>query len=45
MSTSVQGEPRPLPAVVDVAAARIVQESLTNVVRHSTGKNAQVTVT
>ncbi len=45
VSTAVQGEPRPLPAVIDVAAARIVQESLTNVVRHSTAHNAEVTVT
>ena len=44
VSTTVQGEPRALPAVIDVAAARIVQESLTNVVRHSTAKNADVTV-
>jgi signal transduction histidine kinase len=42
--TTVQGEPRPLPTVIDVAAARIVQESLTNVVRHSTAENAEVTV-
>jgi signal transduction histidine kinase len=45
VTTAVQGEPRPLPSVIDVAAARIVQESLTNVVRHSTAKNAEVTVT
>jgi signal transduction histidine kinase len=45
VTTAVQGEPRPLPAVIDVAAARIVQESLTNVVRHSTATNAAVTVT
>jgi signal transduction histidine kinase len=41
----VLGEPRALPTVIDVAAARIVQESLTNVVRHSTATNAVVTVT
>jgi signal transduction histidine kinase len=45
VTTAVRGEPRPVPAVIDVAAARIVQESLTNVVRHSTAENAEVTVT
>lgn len=45
VTTAVHGEPRPLPSVIDVAAARIVQESLTNVVRHSTAENAEVTVT
>jgi signal transduction histidine kinase len=45
VTTTVGGEPRPLPTVIDVAAARIVQESLTNVVRHSTAENAEVTVT
>jgi signal transduction histidine kinase len=45
VATDVQGSPRPLPTVIDVAAARIVQESLTNVVRHSTAENAEVTVT
>jgi len=44
VTTAVHGEPRPLPTVIDVAAARIVQESLTNVVRHSTAENAEVTV-
>lgn len=45
VTTAVRGEPRALPAVIDVAAARIVQESLTNVVRHSTAEHAEVTVT
>jgi signal transduction histidine kinase len=45
VTTAVDGSPRPLPTVIDVAAARIVQESLTNVVRHSTAENAEVTVT
>jgi signal transduction histidine kinase len=45
VTTNVAGESRPLPTVIDVAAARIVQESLTNVVRHSTAEKAEVTVT
>ncbi|MBJ8345949.1 sensor histidine kinase [Antrihabitans sp. YC2-6] len=42
--TDVEGEVRRLPSVVDVAAARIVQESLTNVARHSPGSSAAVHV-
>lgn len=42
VTTAVHGDARPLPAVIDVAAARIVQESLTNVVRHSTAGTAAV---
>jgi signal transduction histidine kinase len=38
------GAPRPLPAEVDVAAYRIVQEALTNSARHSAGHAATVYV-
>jgi signal transduction histidine kinase len=41
VTTAVKGSPRPLPKVMDVAAARIVQESLTNVVRHSTAETLE----
>jgi signal transduction histidine kinase len=40
----VRGEPRSLPSAVDVAGYRIVQESLTNVVRHARAHEATVTL-
>jgi signal transduction histidine kinase len=40
---AVEGAARPLPAGVDLAAFRVVQEALTNVVRHA-GGDARATV-
>ena len=41
---SVAGAARPLPAAVDLAAYRIVQESLTNVVRHAHATTVSVNI-
>jgi signal transduction histidine kinase len=40
----VRGQTRSLPAGVDLAAYRIIQESLTNVVRHARATSAQVSI-
>lgn len=41
---TVTGPPRPLPPGLELAAYRVVQESLTNTVKHASGATAAVTV-
>jgi signal transduction histidine kinase len=40
----VHGEPRPLPSGIDVSAYRIVQEGLTNAIKHAGKARAEVIV-
>jgi signal transduction histidine kinase len=41
----IDGEARPLPSTIEVSAYRIVQEALTNTVKHSTATRADVHLT
>jgi signal transduction histidine kinase len=44
VSVRVEGEPRPLPPGIDLSAYRIVQEGLTNSLKHAGPANAEVLV-
>jgi signal transduction histidine kinase len=45
LDVTVRGKPRELPAGADLAAFRIVQEALTNVVKHAGTDHSQVIIT
>ena len=44
VALEIEGAPRPLPAAVDLSAYRIVQEALTNTIKHAGREHARVRV-
>ena len=44
VAVRIEGSPRPLPPAMDLSAFRIVQEALTNTLKHAGPAQAQVTV-
>lgn len=44
VEVTINGEPRPMPTGIDVTAYRVVQEALTNALKHAPGSRAEVTV-
>jgi signal transduction histidine kinase len=44
VALQIEGQPRPLPAAVDLSAFRIVQEALTNVLKHAEAERARVLI-
>ncbi len=44
VTTTVTGDPRPLPPGVELSAYRIVQEALSNVLRHANGSDVRVEI-
>jgi signal transduction histidine kinase len=44
VEVTINGDPQPLPTGIDVTAYRVVQEALTNALKHAPGSQAEVTV-